>query len=314
MMKITFIGGDVAKSQILFAQHGKDRVEQVANSKTDLRRFFKRLPTGSALAMEATNTYHELAAQLAYDLGIDVYVLNPRDVSHYANSIGMLAKTDPCDARMIARYLAREHTDLHRWKPATQAQEALKALINRRSTLVSSRVAMQQSMGTESELKPVLNGLKKAFAKAVAAIDKAILRRLKEEPELARHADMLKDIPGIGPVVSAALATLLSRHPFASADAAVAFVGLDPRPRESGTWRGQRKLSKRGPTEIRRLLYVAAMTTARNVAMRGEIDRHKAKGLSATAIYNIIARKLLRTAWSMLKHQTPFAMNRFSAA
>ena len=125
---------------------------------------------------------------------------------------------------------------------------------------------------------------------------------------------MLKDIPGIGPVVSAALATLLSRHPFASADAAVAFVGLDPRPRESGTWRGQRKLSKRGPTEIRRLLYVAAMTTARNVAMRGEIDRHKAKGLSATAIYNIIARKLLRTAWSMLKHQTPFAMNRFSAA
>jgi transposase len=159
-------------------------------------------------------------------------------------------------------------------------------------------------------LKPVLNGLKKAFAKAVAAIDKAILRRLKEEPELARHADMLKDIPGIGPVVSAALATLLSRHPFASADAAVAFVGLDPRPRESGTWRGQRKLSKRGPTEIRRLLYVAAMTTARNVAMRGEIDRHKAKGLSATAIYNIIARKLLRTAWSMLKHQTPFAMDR----
>ena len=65
MMKITFIGGDVAKSQILFAQHGKDRVEQEANSKTDLRRFFKRLPTGSALAMEATNTYHELAAQLA---------------------------------------------------------------------------------------------------------------------------------------------------------------------------------------------------------------------------------------------------------
>ncbi len=307
-------GADVGKDVVVLASHDGGPPVEVANQAAALRAWVKGLEAGSRIGVEASGVHHRCLAQVATAAGHAVYVLNPRDVSHYANSIGMRAKTDPCDARMIARYLAREHTDLHRWKPATQAQEALKALINRRSTLVSSRVAMQQSMGTESELKPVLNGLKKAFAKAVAAIDKAILRRLKEEPELARHADMLKDIPGIGPVVSAALATLLSRHPFASADAAVAFVGLDPRPRESGTWRGQRKLSKRGPTEIRRLLYVAAMTTARNVAMRGEIDRHKAKGLSATAIYNIIARKLLRTAWSMLKHQTPFAMDRFSAA
>lgn len=313
-MDITFIGADAAKDEIVFATHGEDRVQAVANSEKELLRFFQSLPANSALAIEATNTYHWLAAQLAHAAGVRVYVLNPRDLSHYGNSVGVRAKTDPGDARLIARYLAREHADLRVWTPATKAQEALRMLIQRRSTLVTKRVALQQSLGDEAELAPALKALSQAFTKTVAAIDRLIARRLKDEPELARGADMLREIPGVGPLVSAALTTLLHRHRFASADAVVAFAGLDPRPRESGVWRGRRKLSKRGPAELRRLLYVAAMTTARHPAMSPELERHRAKGLSAIAIYNIVARKLLRTAWSMLRHQQPFDIKRFCVA
>lgn len=311
MQTPTFVGGDVSKAEVCCGIYGHLGVVRVANRKADLKRFLKNLPADSLLAVEATNTYHQLIVELAHARGLGVYVLNPRTLSHYANSIGLRAKTDPTDAHMIARYLAKEHTELRAWQPASQAQLALQTLIQRRATLVGTRVSLQQSLRDVAELKPVLKGLVKQYAKALAAIDKTIAQHLKQEPALARFAQQLRAIPGIGAVVSAALASLFARVPLSHADAAVAFVGLDPRPRESGMYRGQRKLSKRGPGEIRRLLYVAAMTTARHPKLRGEMERHRAKGLAPTAIYNILARKLVRTAWAMRKHQSDFNLDRF---
>jgi len=314
MKTATFVGCDVAKAELCFAVHGTAHVQRIANQKGELNRFLNTLPPTSLLAVEATNTYHQLVVELAHARGIRVYVLNPRDLSHYASSIGARAKTDPTDARLIARYLAKEHPELHAWQPASSAQKALQVLLNRRATVVTTRTSVQQSLRHVDDLKLVLRALEQQFAKAVAAIDKAIVHHLRQEPALAAHAEQLRSIPGVGPVVSAALATLLNRYEFTSADAAVAFVGLDPRPKESGTYRGQRKLSKRGPAELRRLLYVAAMTTARHAVVKSEVARHRAKGLAATAIYNIMARKLVRTAWSIVKHQCPFEMKRFVMA
>lgn len=311
MQSHTFIGGDVSKAEICFASYGTDNVERIANQKAALQLYLASLPTDSLLAVEATNNYHQMVVELAHAQGLGVYVLNPNDLHHYARSIGVRGKTDPVDARMIARYVAKEHAELHAWLPVSTVQKSLQVLLNRRSTLVTTRLRMQQSLRDTDELKPVLRALELQFAKALAVLDKAIVRRLQQEPELASFAAGLRAIPGVGPLVSAALAMLMYRHDFSSADAVVAYVGLDPRPRESGTYRGQRKLSKRGPAELRRLLYVAAMTTARHAAIKVEYARHLAKGLSATAVYNILARKLLRTAWSMLKHSRPFDIARF---
>lgn len=314
MQTTTFIGGDVSKAEICFVAYGHHAVHRVANNKAALNSYLKALPADTMLAVEATNTYHKLTASLADALGIRVHVLNPRDVHYYASSVGARAKTDPCDARTIARYLAKENDHLHVWKPATEAQEALQTLLNRRATLVATRVSAQQSLLGVEDLKDVLKDLKSQYAKAVACIDRLIANYIKREPALAHYVEHLLAIPGVGKCVSAALAMLMTRHPFKSADAVVAYVGLDPQARESGTFRGQRKLSKRGSGEMRRLLYVAAMTTARHDRMHDELERHRAKGLAATAIYNIIARKLIRTAWSMLKYQSEFDMDRFVTA
>lgn len=83
-------------------------------------------------------------------------------------------------------------------------------------------------------------------------------------------------------------------------------LGLDPRPRDSGQCRGQRKLSKRGPAELRRLLYIAAMTAARHPVLKAFHERQRAEGLSPIAAYNVLARKLLRTAWSIVRYDRPF--------
>ena len=83
-------------------------------------------------------------------------------------------------------------------------------------------------------------------------------------------------------------------------------TGLDPRPNDSGKKTGQRRLSKRGWPEIRRLLYAAAMSAARTKAWNGFYLAQRAKGLSTSATLIVLARKLLRMAFALFKRQCDF--------
>jgi transposase len=107
-------------------------------------------------------------------------------------------------------------------------------------------------------------------------------------------------------VVSAALIEPLTRIPFRSSDAFVAFAGLDPRSRDSGRKVGKRRLSKRGPAELRRLLFNAAMAATRTDVWKPIYEHYRAHGLPTTAALVIIARKIARIAWSIHRYHTSF--------
>ena len=117
-------------------------------------------------------------------------------------------------------------------------------------------------------------------------------------------------MPGIGPVTAAALAACLTSHTFTHPDQFVAYVGLDVRVRDSGAHVGRRRLSKRGQPELRRLLYLCAQANLRRRdpgnPFKAQYERERAKGLSSTAALNAVARKLARTAWSLVTHGTTY--------
>ena len=96
---------------------------------------------------------------------------------------------------------------------------------------------------------------------------------------------------------------------FKSRDAFIAFIGMDVRVRDSGKFRGQRKLTKKGDSEIRRLLYCAAMAAARTALFKPQYRLLRARGLSSTASYVVIARKLARLAFALLRRQAQFDVN-----
>ena len=121
-------------------------------------------------------------------------------------------------------------------------------------------------------------------------------------------------INGVGAVVGSILVNALERVPLRSADAFVAFTGLDPRPMESGQYRGRRRLSKRGPSELRRLLYLAAMSASKTKTWQPLYDHYRAKGLSSTTALVILARRIARTAWSIYTHKTEFDPKRLTSA
>ena len=213
----------------------------------------------AASAWNPPGTYHEVFAELAHQLGFLVFLLNPKDTRHYAKAVGLRGKTDRVDAELIARMIAHEHTKLHAWIPPTPQQRELDRLIKRRATLVSLREALEMSLHELDGFGADLKALRTRFNQLIARIDLRVKALVEASPERKQNYTRLRTITGVGPVIGTALVNTLERVPLKNADAFVAFTGLDPRPDDSGQHRGKRRLSKRGPAELRRLLYLAAM-------------------------------------------------------
>jgi transposase len=301
------VGADVAKDEVVVAcAEGSFPVRKLANQRTALLAFLKRLPAGSRIGMESTGIYHELLANLAHKLGFTVFVLNPKDARHYAKGVGMRGKTDRVDAELIARMIEHEHTHLHAWMPPTPEQREIARLIKRRAKLNALRQALGMSLKGVDGFATDLKALRARFNQLIAHVDQRVKELVESSPDRKAQVTHLRTINGVGPVVSVALVNTLERVSLKSADAFVAFTGLDPRPDDSGQHRGKRRLSKRGPSELRRLLYLAAMSAKKTPAWKPLYEHYRAKGLSTTACFVILARRIARTAWSMYTYKTEF--------
>lgn len=301
-----FIGVDVAKSEVVTAVHSTSVVMTLANEKAALTRWLTTLPATAHLGVESTGGYHGLLCRLAHARGLTVYVLNPKDVHHYAKALGTRAKTDRVDAQLIARYLYQEHEALHPWTPPTPAQERLGKLLQRRAKLVVAKGMLHSSLAGLPGLASERAATLRAIERLVKAIDRELKQAVAQLPEGPQRLAQLRSIPGIGLLSGTALTTLFMRLGFTRIEAAVAYTGFDPRPCDSGQRRGRRRLSKRGPSELRRLLYNAAMAASRTAVWKPFYERQRAKGLSTTAALVVLARKLVRVAYALYQRGTAF--------
>ncbi len=257
------------------------------------------------IAVEATNRYHELFVERAYAQGHRIYLIDAFRLSRYREAVGHRAKTDRCDAELLARYLQQEEDHLRLWEPRDPRQTRLWRLLKRRATLVQTTVRLRQSLADIGALDDAAKELIRHCQQLVRTVDRELrmqAKRLDWEQDLR----LASDIPGLGPTTSLALVATFHRHNFRNADAFVAFIGLDVRVRDSGRFRGRRKLTKKGDPEIRRLLYNAAMTACRQEHWRPYYQSLRDRGLSGTAALMILARKMVRVCYALLKTQLPF--------
>lgn len=306
MKSISFVGVDVSKATLDIAIEDQDGSVQIDNTSSAIRHWLQQLPANCYVGVESTGSYHQVLTRQAIATGHTVYLLNTRDLSHYARSLGRRAKTDQLDAQLIARYLAREHTHLHPYQLPTELQTQLDSLIQRRHVAVTTQTTLRQSF-TALTIKPrAFARTLRAFTALIAELDQCMQTLVSKDPHLAPIANNLHTMVGFGPLLSTTMANAITRHPFKHADAFIAFIGYDPRVRDSGQRRGRRFLSKRGPAELRRLLYVAAMSASKTKLWRPFYERYRARGLSSTATLVILARKLARIAFSIVKHGTVF--------
>jgi len=305
-------GVDVSQQHLDIACSDNQQ-HQLLNEVSTIEPWLRSLPPGSSLALEATSDYHEELLECAVEMGHQVYLINGKQLHHYREAVNQRAKTDLADARLLLRFLSHEHAALEPVKPLKKREKKLWRLLKRRACLVKVRKQVCSSLQGLPETEEMAEKLARQLNQAIKQLEKQMLQlaRSLQWQQALKHC---QSIPGVGLLNALGLVASFHRGQFRNADQFVAFLGLDVRVRDSGKYRGKRKLTKRGDAEMRRLLHNAAMSFARNPTYRPLYDRLLGQGKSAIAAYVVLARKLARIAFSLLTQEQDFDQEKFKRA
>lgn len=307
------VGVDVSKDTLDVFEWETKQGYSLANTREAIEEWLGRFEGPIRLAIEPTGRYHQALAEAAYARGHPVWLINPYRLAHYRESVGQRVKADRQDARLLARYLAREEGDLRLWKPLKAAERRFWRLLKRRATLVSARTQLKQSLTDLGSLQKDVEALIARCDQTIRKMEQALRAEAKRLGWTA-EVDRCQAIPGVGPLTALAIVATYHRGQFLDADAFIAFMGLDVRVRDSGKFRGRRKLTKKGDPELRRLLFNAAMQGRRNLLWEPYYLALRSRGLSTTAAFVALGRKLARVCFALLKNGTDFNPNFRQAA
>jgi transposase len=260
--------------------------------------------------MEATGSYWEALALHLHEVGHQVSVVNPARIKAYAQSELLRVKTDAVDAALIARFAQAQHPEP--WKPPGPEIRRLQALSRHLEHLRTRRAEETVRMQTLGLPVDVIRSTREIIAKLdeeIQRTEEALEEHFDQHPDLKGKRDLLTSIPGIGRQTAISiLAEVPKLDEFRSSKAVAAFAGLTPRTRESGTSvRGRGRICKTGNARLRRALYMPAMTARRfNITLRAFGDRLTLAGKRPMVVLVAIMRKLLTTAYGVLRSGRPF--------
>jgi len=310
----TAIGIDVSKASLeVVGLVGEDAWRYtLANTEAEIDVLAQTLSAGGyrhKLVCESTGHYHLLLELTMARYGLDLRVVNPLQSSKHQHARVRQTKTDAVDAQVLATMCLTERA----LPPTTRLQPAGALIRLKQGQLHSLDKQLQrlkQSLASYTETYQQLaldaGPAQQQLAAAVAELQ-AARRQLQRELEglLAAAAQQpeltaLRQFPGYSPLVAGLVGTVFDRQA-PSYRSWVAYAGMDISVRESGTWRGRGKLTKRGNSYLRKRLYCAAWGAVMNYPeVRGYYDRLKAGGRKHVEALCIIARKLLRIGYVIL--------------
>lgn len=260
--------------------------------------------------LEATGIYHEPLAHWLHDQGVNVYVLNPAQVRHHAQGMGVRSKTDRRDSMMLARYgIERAPAP---WRPEPEEVRELKHLARRLEAVEAdiqredNRLEKAQFSADEAAAESIHNVLGALRAER-RRLHQAIDEHFDHHEHLRHDRELLESIPGVGPNLSARMVAALRSRAFSSARQAAAFHGLVPIAHQSGASQRPARLAKAGAPALRQKLYMATLSATRyNADVRAQYERLIQRGKAPMAALGAAMRKLIHIAFGVLKHQTPY--------
>lgn len=302
----TWIGIDVAKRHLDIAVE-QGRTWRTGNDEGAIDALVNELQmlAPTLVVLEATGGYERAVTAALAEAGIPVAVVNPRQVREFGKALGVLAKTDALDARLLAAFAAKVQPEPRDLADA-QAQE-LRDILARRRQVVGMLVAEKNRLKQASSV--VRERIKDHIAYLEDEIDDSNrdLDTLLQKSALWRERDdLLQSVPGIGPVVSVTLVAALPELGQLSRKQIAKQVGVAPLNRDSGQRRGHRMVWG-GRAEVRHVLYMATLTAIRwNPVIRTHYQRLLDAGKPKKVALVACMRKLLLILNAMLKHQTPW--------
>lgn len=306
------LGFDVAKDHhdiVLINKSGQLKERwQLANTNSainDLLITVRKQHPRLTVGCEATGSYQQVLLQACIGLGIPCRLLNPLTTKQFTKSTIRGRKTDRDDALAIARLIARGEGN-----PVTTASLSPARNYVRLATKVQQHIhalRLQQRYLAEITGKPTELG----FSNAVDALEQLAisLRRQATKQVNPTTYQLLNSLIGIGPVIAVALAAEIgdiSRFP--RPKQLVAYAGLDPRVRQSGTVLNRNtKLTKRGSAELRHSLFLAAnIARQHDPELKAYYQKKRDEGRTYTEATVATARKVCYRVFAVLSRGTPY--------
>jgi transposase len=304
---------DEASDKIVTKVVSNDAAGMLLLGWLDERLAKKSLTRSSVHAIaEPTSVYHELVAHTLYDQGIAVSLVNPARVSAFSQTIGQKSKTDRLDAALLARFGADRKPEL--WQPEPLAVRTLTALLARRAALSEDLVRERNRMekvrherDTPVEVLASHEQSRSFLEQLLKRLDQQIKDHIDSDPTLKANDLLLRSINGVGPKVAQRMNALLTGKRFESAAQAAAFAGLVPQEHESGNTKHPSRMSKRGDSSLRALLYMPAVVCiCHNPHIKAQYARLLAKGKSKMSAIGAAMRKLVHLCFGVIHTRRPY--------
>jgi len=302
-----FLGVDVCKDRLdVAAIPGQGRYE-FANDQKGINELLNRLrrikPT--LIVLEATGGLEMPIAGALAVAEFPVAVVNPRQVRDFARATGRLAKTDAVDAHVLAEFAQKIRPEVRRLK-GQQLQE-FGVLVVRRRQIVEMLTAEKNRLSNAPETaRRSLDEHIKWLQKCLQKLEADIAEKIKGSPVWRVKDKLLRNVPGVGPILSSILLTELPELGALSRREVAALAGVAPFNRDSGRFKGKRCVWG-GRAYLRTVLYMATLAATRcNPVIKEFYQYLLDAGKSPKVALTACMRKLLTILNAMIRDMAPW--------
>jgi transposase len=259
----SIIGLDVSKDTVTLHDLQTGVTITLPNMPQALRAGLEPYADRSLAVCEATGGYEDVVLAAAFALGLPIHRGDGGRISAFARSLGR-AKTDWIDARMLALYGRERGENLARYAPSDGLQSQLVALVRLRMDLVQTRkIVRTRAKAPRASHVAASCERQLAFLNAeIGIIEADIAKAIAADQALARRAEIVTTIPGVGKTVGPVLIALMPELGSMTRKRAASLAGVAPHPRDSGKTNLPRT-TKGGRRELRPILFTAAITATR---------------------------------------------------
>lgn len=306
-MSNRFVGVDLGLHSFDVAVRPDGSHWVVRNTAAGISAFVSRLRRlrPQLVVMEACGNLERPLARALEKRGIPVAVMNPRQVRHYAKSIGRLAKTDKLDAELLARFA--EYVQPVPRPLLDEATEEFRSTPARRNQLVTMIVAEKSRLGHATG--PAHEGIQahlQWLKDALTHLDAELREQRESNPDWEQRARLLESVPGVGTIVSNTLIGFLPELGALDRRKIAALAGVAPFNRDSGVRTGRRSV-RGGRAQVRTALYMSVVTGIRcNGPIRSFYERLRTQGKPGKVALVACMRKLLTILNAMTRDGTPW--------
>jgi transposase len=299
----SWVGIDVAKATLDLHLLPAGQSHALANSASGHVQLRKLLPdpAGCLIVLEATGGYERKLVADLIDAGYRVAVVNPKRVRDFARALGLAAKTDRLDARVLARFAEKVQPAPAEKMPEKQAE--IQQLVARRRQLIDLRTVESNRLET-TDSKPArksIQAILKVLQRQIDTIEAAIENLVEADDDWRHKTQIVQSVPGLGGVTATTLVADVPELGKLNRQQISSLVGLAPFNRDSGKHKGKRCIGG-GRKSVRSVLYMAALAARRcNPVIKAFADRLAQHGKPFKVVLTACMRKLLVIVNALLK-------------